>query len=116
MGKLRPKPYALAPGTHLVLGGMGHMRSPPRRLPHCHSNPLGQSAPARGWHTGKEATDTHHTLFPSLLCTELSQENPRQELNPNVLLQGCLSQGRRGESQGVPGKEAEKLVVHPTKP
>lgn len=45
---------------------MGYMRSLPRRLPHCHSNPLGQSVPARGWHTGKEAMDTNHTLFPAM--------------------------------------------------
>lgn len=75
------QPWTLAPSTHLVWGGMGHTRSPPRRLPHCHSSPLGQSTLAGGWHTGKNATDTCHHLLLSLLCTEMSQERLKQKLS-----------------------------------
>lgn len=82
LGQLPEQVWTLAPSTHLVWAGTGHTRSPPKRPPHCHSSPLGQSAPAGGWHTGKEAMDMCHHFCPPLLGTEVSQESPRRELPP----------------------------------
>lgn len=87
LGQLPSQACTLAPSTHLVWAGMGHTRSPPKRPPHCHSSPLGQSAPTGGWHTGKKATDMCYHFSPPLLCTEMSQESPGQSSLPPTLCQ-----------------------------
>lgn len=65
-GGIPPPLLTLDSSTHRVWVGMGHTKSPPRRLPHCHSSPLGWSAPAEGWHTGREVIDTcdHPSSLP----------------------------------------------------
>lgn len=116
------QPWTLAPSTHLVWGGMGHTRSPPRRLPHCHSSPLGQSTLAGGWHTGKKR---HGHLSPLVTFSAMYRYVPGKAetkavlpttLPPHSLPEGTHTQERVGESQLMSRKEAKKPAVHSTKP
>lgn len=116
LGQLPEQVWTLAPSTHLVWAGTGHTRSPPKRPPHCHSSPLGQSAPAGGWHTGKEAMDMCHHFCPPLLGTEVSQESPRRELpppHPGTLPEDTPTRGRAGKRQRL---GADRPAVHSARP
>lgn len=95
---------------------MGHMRSPPRRLPHCHSNPLGQSAPARGWHTGKEAMDTHHSLFPFLLCQSCPRKTRGEGSTPTSCSRDASPKGGEERVRGCPGRKQRTLQSIPPNP
>jgi hypothetical protein len=77
-----PPTFHLDTNTHLVWVDMGHMRSPPRMPPQCHSSPPEQSVPAGGSCTGKEATDTCEFPISLSVVHRDVLGNPRSQTAP----------------------------------